>query len=295
MDNESLYLYYKLQMKCKKFLAKMCTSNQPKVSVLVPVYNAAPFIAATVRAVLEQTFADFELILLDDASTDKSAEIIARFDDKRIVYARNERNLGISATRNKLAAMARGDYIAVLDHDDICLPERLETQVRFLDKHPDIAMAGSWFELVCPPQASALRRLLLSPQWIWCQPLRPTLDDAWRGNVVMHPTAMYRRRLFEEHGIRYDESRTPAEDYDLVRQALFAGLKLANIPQILLNYNLHGSNFSLRQKALMRRADRMIKEEIRGRLSPRPKFFYPYFLLILQKLRPKFLIGKKDV
>ena len=114
----------------------MCTNNHPCVSVLVPVYNAAPFIAATIQAVLNQSMNDFELILLNDASTDNSEEIINSFNDKRIVYARNEQNLGISATRNKLVSMARGDYIAVLDHDDICLPQRLETQVRFLKENP---------------------------------------------------------------------------------------------------------------------------------------------------------------
>lgn len=273
----------------------MCTNNQPRVSVLIPVYNAAPFIAATIRAVLAQTFKDFELILLNDGSTDNSAEIIAGFDDTRIRYAENERNLGISATRNKLVSMARGDYIAVLDNDDICLPRRLEAQVRFLDEHPDIAIAGTWFELFCPPGSSLLRRLLLSPGWVWCQPRFPSRKDAWRGNVLMHPTAMYRREIFAAHGIAYNAEYTPAEDYDLVRQALDAGLKIANIPQILLRYNLHGGNVSLRRKEQMRAADRRIKLAIREKLFPKPHFFYPYFLVILQKLRLKFMIGKQDV
>lgn len=273
----------------------MCTSNYPRISVLIPVYNAAPFIAATIQAVLAQTFEDFELILLDDASTDNSAEIVAQFHDKRIIFARNEQNLGIAATRNKLAAMARGEYVAVLDHDDICRPERLKTQAVFLDSHPEIAMAGSWFELFCPRTAPLPRRLLVNLGWVWRQPLFPTLKDAWRGNVLMHPTAMYRRRLFEERGICYNAAYTPAEDYDLVRQALEAGLKLANIPQVLLRYNLYGGNFSLRRKEQMRAADRRIKEEIRSRLTPRPKFFYPYFLVMLQKLRLKFMIGKNNV
>lgn len=273
----------------------MCTSSQPRVSVLVPVYNAAPFIAGTIRAVLAQTFENFELILLNDGSTDNSAEIIAEFDDPRIRYAENERNLGISATRNKLVSMARGTYIAVLDNDDICLPQRLETQVRFLDEHPDIAIAGTWFELFCPKTSPLLRRLLLSPGWVWCQPPFPTLKDAWRGNVLMHPTAMYRRDVFAAYGISYNAEYTPAEDYDLVRQVLDAGLKIANIPQILLRYNLHGGNYSLRRKEQMRAADRRIKHAIRDRLCPKPLFFYPYFLVILQKLRLKFMIGKQDV
>lgn len=273
----------------------MCINNKPRISVLVPVYNAAPFIAATIRAVLEQTFEDFELILLNDASTDNSAEIISEFDDPRIRYAENEHNLGISATRNKLISLARGEYIAVLDNDDICLPQRLETQVRFLDTHPDVAIVGTWFELFCPPEAPLLRRILLSPGWAWCQPLFPTLQDAWRGNVLMHPTAMYRREVFTAHRISYNAEYTPAEDYDLVRQILDAGLKIANIPQILLRYNLHGRNFSILKKKQMRVADRQIKLMIREKLCPKPQFFYPYLWVILRKLRLKFMIGKQNV
>lgn len=273
----------------------MCTNNHPCVSVLVPVYNAAPFIAATIQAVLNQSMNDFELILLNDASTDNSEEIINSFNDKRIVYARNEQNLGISATRNKLVSMARGDYIAVLDHDDICLPQRLETQVRFLKENPQIAMIGSWFELFSPADTPVWKRLVVNMGWVWCQPLFPDFKDAWRGNVLMHPTAMYRRALFQKHSIRYNPDYTPAEDYDLVCQALEAGLKLANIPQVLLKYNLHGNNFSLRKKEQMRIADRNIKKRIRNHIYPRPRFFYPYFLLIIQKLRLKFMMGKENV
>ena len=277
-----------------KFM-NMKTNSAPRISVLIPVYNAAPFIAETIRAVLKQTFEDFELILLNDGSTDNSAEIIATFDDPRIRYAENEQNLGISATRNKLVSMARGEYIAVLDNDDICLPQRLEIQARFLDEHPDIAIVGTWFELFCPKQSSLLRRMLLSLKWVWCQPLFPTLKDAWKGNVLMHPTAMYRRNVFVEHDIGYDAQYTPAEDYYLIYQALIKGLKLANIPQILLRYNLHGNNFSLRRKELMRDADHRIKLAIRQRLNPKPRFFYPYLLVMLQKLRLKFMIGKYNV
>lgn len=271
----------------------MCTSNHPYVSVLVPVYNAAPFIAATIQAVLAQTFENFELILLDDASTDNSAEIIKKFTDPRITFVQNKHNLGISASRNKLASLARGKYVAVLDHDDLCLPQRLETQVNFLDTHPEIAMVGSWFELFCPPEASFVRRLIVNLGWIWCQPEFPTLQDAWRGNVLMHSTAMYRRTSFAAHGLCYDPACSPAEDYDLVRQALAAGLRLANIPQVLLRYNFYGGNFSLRAKARMRHADRLVKNRIAALLYPQPRRRYPYWLVMLEKLRLKFMIAKR--
>ena len=269
----------------------MFTTANPKISVCVPVYNAAPFIAETVSAVLRQDMTDFELLLLDDASTDDSVAVIKRFNDKRIRLFRHKHNQGIAASRNFLIKQARGEYIAVLDHDDICLPERLRVQAAFLDSHPDIALVGSRFELFAPPSAALWRRLLINLGWVWCHPLFPTWQDARKGNVVMHPTIMYRRQIFVDCGINYDSRYTPAEDYDWVVQALAAGLKLANIPQVLLKYNLHGANCSFIRKKQMKQADAMVKQKITGILSC-PVLHYPRILTILQKLRLKFMIGK---
>lgn len=262
----------------------------PKISVLVPAYNAEKFIDDTINAVLAQTFQDFELIILNDASTDKTAEHIAKYRDPRIVYAENEQNLGITASRNKLVDMARGEYIAVLDHDDICLPHRLETQFNFLNNHPEISMAGSWFELFCPTSAPWFRRFAVNLGWVWCHPLFPTLKDARKGNVLMHPTMMYRRKDFEQNDIRYSADMSPAEDYHLVYQALKKGLLAANIPQILLKYRLYGGNCSIKRKKQMNLADRKIKKMIYKDLQIPFRFSYPYWLVILQKLRLKFML-----
>ena len=268
----------------------MMITAAPKISVLVPVYNAEMFICDTINAVLNQTFQNFELILLNDASTDKTAECIAKYQDSRIVYLENKQNLGIAASRNKLIAAARGEYIAVLDHDDICLPERLATQFDFLNAHPEISMAGSWFELFCPPSAPWFKRIIINLGWVWCHPLFPTLREAHKGNVLMHPTIMYRRKDFEQRNIRYSAEMSPAEDYHLVYQALKGGLRLANIPQILLKYRLYGGNCSIKRKAQMKLADRKIKRLIYKDLNIPFRFLYPYWLVVLQKLRLKFML-----
>lgn len=268
----------------------MMITAVPKISVLVPVYNAEMFICDTINAVLNQTFQNFELILLNDASTDKTAECIAKYQDPRIVYLENKQNLGITASRNKLITAARGEYIAVLDHDDICLPQRLETQLDFFYKHPEISMAGSWFELFCPPSAPWFKRFIINAGWVWCHPQRPTLTDARKGNVLMHPTIMYRRKDFEQHHIRYSSEMSPAEDYHLVYQALKKGLRLANIPQILLKYRLYGGNCSIKRKKQMKLADKKIKRLIYADLNIPFRFLYPYWLVILQKLRLKFML-----
>ena len=273
----------------------MFTSMMPKVSVLIPVYNAEDFIAETISAVLAQTFQDFELILLDDNSSDNTQKVVASFNDDRIIYRRNEQNLGISENRNKLVEMARGEYVAVLDHDDICLPERLSVQVAFLDSHPEIAMVGSWFELKSLKKDPWWWRAVVDMGWVWKHPLTPQMKDLWHGNVMMHPTIMYRRKLFIENNIRYREEYTPAEDYDLIKQALLKSFKLYNIPQILVRYTLYGGNCSLLQREKMRQVDRKIKREVAALLHKKYLFFYPYFLVMLQKLRLKFLMRTKDV
>ena len=95
-----------------------------KVSVLIPVYNASAFLKNSVNSILNQTFTDFELLLLDDCSSDNSVEIIKGFKDSRIKYYQNEHNLGISESRNRLMDLAQGEYLAIMDNDDLSLPER---------------------------------------------------------------------------------------------------------------------------------------------------------------------------
>lgn len=270
--------------------------HHPKISVLVPVYNSAPYITQTIKSVLNQTFQDFELILLNDASTDNSEEIISQFHDKRIRYYKNEKNLGISGTRNKLMELADKNvkYFAVLDNDDICLPERLDVQFQFLEKHPDISMCGTYFELFnSNKDLSFIKNLVINAGFIWCHPLKPTLKDALKGNVLMHPTAMLRVQDVRKYHLHYHEEYSPAEDYDLIKQALFQGLKIANIPQILLKYNLHGNNCSLTQKQKMSAADQKIKREIADFMHIKNYKPYPYFLVMLEKLRLKYFLKDK--
>ena len=266
------------------------TYKHPKVSVLIPTYNAVGFIKNTLDAVLKQTFQDFEIVIIDDASTDETENIIRSFSDSRIRFFKNEKNLGITDTRNKLCSKALGEYIAVLDHDDICLPKRLEEEVKFLDEHPDISMVGTYFTLFCPKKSqNFIKRMVINLGWVWCHPKEPTLYDALKGNVLMHTTSMYRRSDFED--IHYRKEYSPAEDYDLVLQALKKGLKLVNIPKVLLKYNYYGFNCSLVQKEKMQKVDTKIKEELVSYLGFQNYKPYPYWKTILSKLRLKYFKG----
>lgn len=265
--------------------------TSPQISVLIPVYNSAPYLKKTIQSVLAQTLTDFELILLNDASSDNSEEIILTFTDPRIRYYKNENNLGISLSRNKLLDLAQGKYIAILDNDDICLANRLEIQAKYMDEHPDVSICGTRFELFTSNhQMPFYKKWFINLGWIWCHPYQPNLQDALKGNIFMHPTAMYRKDDFLKHNIRYNAEYTPAEDYDIAKQALFEGLKIINIPQILLKYNLHGNNFSLKKKQQLQKADKKIKQEIAAFLKIKNYKPYPYWKVMFTKLRLKYFM-----
>ncbi len=265
-----------------------------KVSVLVPVYNSQDFLEDTINSVLGQTFKDFELILLNDASTDDSEKVIQKFSDSRIKYYKNEHNLGISGTRNRLVELAEGEYLAVMDNDDISLPQRFEKQVAFLDSHPDVAIVGTWLELFNKRPVKGvmanIKKFITNLGLVWCQPSEVTLKETLRGNSCMHPTMMIRAAVIKENNIKYNQALTPSEDYDLVRQVLMAGYRICNIQEVLFKYNLHGNNFSVKKKKLMKEADKIIKSNIEDALGYHPRFRYPYIFIIIRKLRYKPLL-----
>lgn len=202
-----------------------------KVSVLVAVYRTDPeILRQTVRSVLAQTFGDFELLLLDDCPDDPREGVVREFGDRRVVYAKNERNLGIAETRNRLMEMAKGEYLAVLDHDDICREDRLEKEVAWLDAHPDCGVVSS-FALYFP-------RIFLSAG--------PVGDGAIRRGLakccaLRHSAAMLRASVLRENGIRYEAEFSPSEDYRIFCR-LAAVSKLACIPEPLLFYRVHSAN-----------------------------------------------------
>ena len=182
----------------------------PKVSVLMPVYNTRPeHLREAMDSILTQTFTDFEFLILNDASPDPPVEeVVQSFSDPRIVYAVNEKNLGISGSRNRLLDMAKGEYLAVMDHDDISLPGRLEKQAAFLDAHPEVGIVGTLVENMDdgrvkprPADDVNIKKMLM----IHCN--------------LSHPSCMLRHSVLEKHHIRYEPMFSPAEDY-----ALFARL-----------------------------------------------------------------------
>jgi len=213
----------------------MSDSQRPRVSILLPVYNGERFLAKTVRSLLEQTFRDFEIVAVDDGSTDGSVELLQRFPDARIRIERNGRNLGLIATLNRGLTLCRGEYIARMDADDIALESRIEKQVDYLDRHPRcvvvatgrIAIDHNDDEVASfnrPATGSALIRWKLLT-----------------GNFITHPTVMLRKSALPPS--LFEEKYRHAEDYA-------AWLKLCSngeidvLPERLLKYRFHGESVS---------------------------------------------------
>ena len=221
----------------------------PKVSVLTPLYNTnEAHLREAIESVLNQTYSDFELLLLNDSPDNtRLDEIVASYQDSRIRYIRNERNMGIIPSRNKLIQLAQGEYLAIFDHDDFCEPTRLEKQAAYLDSHPEVGVVGSWVQEF--PNGSQVRY--------------PEHDEEIRmglmyGCVVAHSAAMVRRSLLEQTGICYEERFSPSEDYALWCR-LIPHTRFHNLPEVLFKYRLYEGNTSKSQASKMEKATYAIR------------------------------------
>lgn len=222
----------------------------PKVSIIMPFHNAAPFLKAAVDSILNQTFRDFELVVLNDGSSDNSEVILDTYTDPRIVRYFNVENIGLANTLNIGLSMARGEYIARMDADDISLPTRLQTEVEYLDSHPKIDLVS------CGMQQFGLADRTMSYKedfWLVCY-------NAFFFSPILHASSMWRKARFEQHGLRYRQERVPSEDYDLWVRALCKGLKLINIPEVLYRYRIHGNQNTTNQD-LCKQMDAEIQKE----------------------------------
>ena len=166
----------------------------PKVSVILPVYNAEKFLKEAIDSILNQTFTDFELLLINDGSTDRSEEIIKSYNDKRISYAKNEKNSGLINTLNRGIDLARGEYIARMDGDDIALPERFELQVKHLIKSDAAILATTYYSV--DETGNALPDWPTDRATITRDQIRKTLP---KDNCLAHPTIMGKAIVFKKY------------------------------------------------------------------------------------------------
>lgn len=204
----------------------------PKISVIMPVYNSEKYLREAMDSILNQTFTDFEFIILDDGSTDSSPDIVAGYNDPRIRFYQNERNMGVAATLNRGLELATGEYIARMDGDDISLPRRFEIQVAYMDAHPNVAVCGTnaivFFEhggeekTTLPQRYSEIR------------------ENMFISSPFVHPSVIMRRSVLERGRFRYESAFDGREDYRLWTR-IFCQYELANIKEALIRYRKHSN------------------------------------------------------
>lgn len=209
-------------------------SDSPKVTVLMPVYNSAGYLREAMDSMLAQTFRDFELLIMDNASSDGSAAIVASYTDPRIRYVRNESNLGLPASLNRGLRLARGSYIARMDADDTSRPDRLARQVDFLDRHHEVGICGAQILKHMGGRRYRVRY--------------PQTHEEIRATTLFfspfpHPAVMWRRSLTMERNWFYDESMKAYEDHELWSR-MVEGTRTANLPEVLLDYRCHPEQLS---------------------------------------------------
>lgn len=227
--------------------------NQPLVTVLLPVYNR-PSVTKTITSILQQTYTNFELLIIDNASTDNTVKEIRKINDPRIKLVVNEVNMGQTYSLNKGLQLAKGKYIARIDSDDIALPTRLEKQVNFLENNLDYGLCGSWV------------RYMNDNDELTITIKTPISDKGMRllQNVtcgMYHPASMFRTETIRKNNITYEADIKMAEDYALWGKIMQFS-KALNLPEILLYYRRGGSNDSEKYRETMSKESFIVREDI---------------------------------
>jgi len=203
----------------------------PLVSILMPVYKTSHYLREAIDSILSQTFTDFELIVLNDCSPDDAEVVLDEYQDPRIVRYLSEQNVGLANVLNIGMQMAKGKYVARMDSDDLSTPDRLNVQVDYLERHPDIdlcscgmslfgAKEGKWVRESDPDMVS-ISALFFSP--------------------ILHASSVWRKDVFEIEELHFKQEMVPAEDYDLWCRALSKGLRMVNIPDCMYLYRIHSN------------------------------------------------------
>jgi glycosyltransferase involved in cell wall biosynthesis len=219
---------------------------EPKVSVIIPCYNYADFLKICLESVLNQTFQDFEVIIVDDASTDYTAEIVLSYKDHRIKYIRHERNLGPSAAFNTGINLSQGKYIAIIGADDIMKPENLSEKVKILENYPEIGLVHSNAEIIDETgQVIGLARKLIAPNKVEIE--KKLFDRLLYGNFIIASSVVARRDCYQKVGA-YDTNLRHAEDWDMwLRLAYHYDFGYINSP--LIQYRFHRKSLQHRNFA----------------------------------------------
>jgi glycosyltransferase involved in cell wall biosynthesis len=229
----------------------------PKVSVITTVYNAEKYIHESLDSIFNQTFQDFELILVNDCSTDNTESVLQEYVDKHnnITLVKNDSNRGVFYGRNRGLLLAQGEYVAIHDADDVSLPERLEKEVSFLDRHQKIVFVGS-YALRISQTGEEIGSMVYPP--------RDTggafsVITRFKLNPIIDPSSMYRREIILNHGgYTLDPALRTVADFELWCRLLCHGCLMANIQEPLIKYRINPKGVTRTENQTMMEATDLV-------------------------------------
>lgn len=227
------------------------------VSVILPVYNAQDYLKEAIESILIQSYHHFELIIIDDGSTDDSLMIIQRYDDARLKVIKNPKNMGLIYSLNLGLSICKGEYIARMDADDIAVINRFERQILFMENNPQVGVCGSWVQAF--GRVNSLVRLPVSNDNLKIKLLEKC--------PFYHSSVMLRKQVFNYYGIKYNPSFNHAEDYQLWAD-LSGKTDFYIIPEVLLKYRTHNKNISTVYNTIQKENSFNIRELLLYQILP---------------------------
>ena len=213
------------------------TTKTAIAGVILPAYNCEQFIRETLESIVKQSFKDFVCYVIDDGSTDDTANVIRSFSDKRIVYHKNEENLGLVKTLNKGLKLADHKYIIRMDADDLCHPQRFEKQIEYLEDHPEIDVCGTNLKTFGNKEV----------HWEFPESNIEIRSAIFFRTLLAHPTIALRKAILEKHNVNYSPRFPHMEDADLWLQLINVA-KFHCIQEELLLYRVEGQNITVKNK-----------------------------------------------
>lgn len=238
-------IFYPAESNCK-IIIKWESHKSMKLSVVMPIYQTNEiYLRDAIKSILEQTYSDFEFLIVNDSPQDESRlkAIVASYNDERIIWVPCPINGGIASASNIGIDHAQGSFIAMMDHDDICMPTRFDRQVKFLTDNPEFGFVGGQAEAFYPDEHSVRLNYLVSVE------ANELKQSFFNGVPFLNPSVMFRKSAL--NNLRYNPYYKVCTDYDLFARLVFAeNIIAANLPEVVLRYRFHDTNTSLNQYLL---------------------------------------------
>lgn len=238
---------------------------KPTVTVLMSAYNAEAYIADSVNSILNQSFTDFEFIIINDGSTDSTGEYLSEIEkrDHRIKYIINEKNIGLAGALNKGLRLSKGKYIVRMDADDVSLPNRIQKQVTYMDSNPEIGVSSGW--ILSFGEKSTVWKCPEIHDQIWTR--------MFFRNSLWHPAVIFRNGILKNYNFEYDENYERSQDYDLWSK-MASVTKFGNLQEVILKYRLHENQVSKIEGNSIRIRLRLAERFLGRNLSEQEKFLH---------------------